>query len=116
MLDGVTGEMDIARQEVFGPVLSLFKVKDFEHALQLANASDYGLSAYVFTNNLQYLMRLNTDLDFGEIYVNREGGEAAQGFHHGYGDSGLGGEDGKYGLDAYSRHKTVYLNAAKARG
>lgn len=115
VLDGVTGEMDIARQEVFGPVLSLFKVKDFEHALQLANASDYGLSAYVFTNNLQYLMRLSTDLDFGEIYVNREGGEAAQGFHHGYGDSGLGGEDGKYGLDAYSRHKTVYLNAAKAR-
>ena len=115
VLDGVTGEMDIARQEVFGPVLSLFKVKDFEHALELANASDYGLSAYVFTNNLQYLMRLNTDLDFGEIYVNREGGEAAQGFHHGYGDSGLGGEDGKYGLDAYSRHKTVYLNAAKAR-
>lgn len=116
VLDGVTGEMDIARQEVFGPVLSLFKVKDFEHALELANASVYGLSAYVFTNNLQYLMRLNTDLDFGEIYVNREGGEAAQGFHHGYGDSGLGGEDGKYGLDAYSRHKTVYLNAAKARG
>ncbi|MHC1480383.1 aldehyde dehydrogenase [Frateuria aurantia] len=115
VLDGVTTDMEIAHQEVFGPVLSLIKVADFEEALRLANDSVYGLSAYIFTNNLQYLMRLGTDLDFGEIYVNREGGEAAQGFHHGYGDSGLGGEDGKYGLDAYSRHKTVYLNAGRTR-
>jgi lactaldehyde dehydrogenase/glycolaldehyde dehydrogenase len=57
------------------------------------------------------LLRTTAELNFGEIYVNRSLGEAPQGFHHGYGDSGLGGEDGKYGLEAYVRTKTVYLNA-----
>ncbi|AZV39568.1 aldehyde dehydrogenase [Komagataeibacter xylinus] len=111
LLTGVTAEMDIAQDEVFGPVLSLIRVKDFDDAIAQANNSRYGLSAYMFTQNLRNIMRMTNELNFGEIYVNREGGEAAQGFHHGYGDSGIGGEDGQYGLEAYVDTKTVYLNA-----
>ncbi|MCW4591811.1 aldehyde dehydrogenase [Gluconacetobacter entanii] len=110
LLTNVTNEMDITQNEVFGPVLSLIKVEDFDEALMMANKSRYGLSAYMFTQDLKKIMRMSNELNFGEIYVNREGGEAAQGFHHGYGDSGIGGEDGQYGLEAYVDTKTIYLN------
>ena len=49
-------------------------------------------------------------LKFGEIYLNRSNGEAVQGFHTGWGHSGLGGEDGQHGFDAYLRKQTTYLN------
>ncbi|RFD20373.1 aldehyde dehydrogenase [Komagataeibacter melaceti] len=111
LLTNVSGDMDIVQNEVFGPVLSLIRVRDFDDAITQANKSRYGLSAYMFTQNLKNIMRMTTELNFGEIYVNREGGEAAQGFHHGYGDSGIGGEDGQYGLEAYVDTKTIYLNS-----
>ncbi|NHN89148.1 aldehyde dehydrogenase [Acetobacter conturbans] len=111
LLTGVTHEMDIARNEVFGPVLSLMKVRDFDEALERANDCRYGLSAYLFTKDLANILRMTRELNFGEVYVNREGGEEPQGFHHGYGESGLGGEDGQHGLEAYVDTKTIYLNA-----
>jgi lactaldehyde dehydrogenase / glycolaldehyde dehydrogenase len=55
-------------------------------------------------------MRLVDGLDFGEIYFNRTNGELIQGFHTGWKQSGLGGEDGKYGFDGYLRKKTMYVN------
>ena len=57
-------------------------------------------------------MRLTNELAFGEIYFNRTNGELVQGFHTGWNQSGLGGEDGKYGFDGYLRKKTVYVNWA----
>lgn len=111
LLTNVTEGMDIVKNEVFGPVFLLTKVTDYDDALRQANDCQYGLSAYVFTHDLKRIMRISSDLNFGEVYVNREGGESPQGFHHGYKDSGLGGEDGKYGLEAYVQTKTVYLNA-----
>lgn len=57
-------------------------------------------------------MRLIRDLKFGEIYINRPMGEALQGFHSGHRLSGIGGEDGKYGLDGYLQKKTIYVNFA----
>ena len=98
LLTDITPDMDIVQDEVFGPVLSLIKVKDFDEALTRANDSRYGLSAYLFTNDLSRILRMGRELDFGEIYVNRGSGEEPQGFHHGYRESGLGGEDGQHGL------------------
>lgn len=54
-----------------------------------------------------------TEIDFGEVYVNRIGPESLQGFHAGYRQSGIGGDDGEYGLEAYLRKKTVYVNYAR---
>jgi lactaldehyde dehydrogenase/glycolaldehyde dehydrogenase len=54
--------------------------------------------------------RLVRELKFGEIYVNRAGGDAVHAYHSGYRHSGIGGEDGKYGLEGYLRKKTIYVN------
>ena len=98
------------QREVFGPVIPVMTVADFDEGLALANDSAYGLSAYVFTKDLRRLMRLTRELKFGEIYVNRPGGDAVHAYHSGYRHSGLGGEDGKYGLEGYLRKKTIYVN------
>lgn len=110
VLGNVSNDMDIMQDEVFGPVIPIMKVGDFDEALNLANDSLYGLSAFVFTRDLKRLMRLVGELNFGEIYVNRPAGDAAHAFHGGYRHSGLGGEDGKYGLEGYFLKKCIYVN------
>ena len=110
VLTNTTTDMAIMREEIFGPVVPIQKVTGFEEALSLANDSDYGLSAYLFTRDMKRVMSAVNKLDFGEIYVNRGIGELVQGFHHGYRRSGLGGEDGKYGLEGYLQKKTMYVN------
>lgn len=110
ILTGVDNDMQIMKEEIFGPVVPIMKIDEFEQAMAYANASEYGLSAYVFTQNVRHLMALTRELDFGEIYVNRGAGESVQGFHKGYRNSGLGGEDGKYGLEAYVKSKTMYVH------
>jgi lactaldehyde dehydrogenase/glycolaldehyde dehydrogenase len=112
VLAGVRNDMDIMQREIFGPVIPVMTVGDFDEGITLANDSEYGLSAYVFTKDLRRLMRIVRDLKFGEIYVNRQGGDAVHAYHSGYRHSGLGGEDGKYGLDGYLRKKTIYVNYA----
>ena len=104
--------MSIMQDEVFGPVVPVMTVTDFDEGLRLAHESRYGLSAYVFTKDLRRMMRLTRELKFGEIYVNRPGGDAVHAYHAGIKDSGIGGEDGKYGLDAYFQKKTIYVNFA----
>ena len=104
--------MAIMQDEVFGPVVPVMRVTDFDEALRLANESRYGLSAYVFTKDVRRMMRLVRELRFGEIYVNRPGGDAVHAHHAGIRDSGIGGEDGKYGIDAYFQKKTMYINYA----
>ncbi len=104
--------MAIMQDEVFGPVVPVMTVTDFDEGLRLANESRYGLSAYVFTKDLRRMMRLVRELRFGEIYVNKPGGDVVQAHHAGIRNSGVGGEDGKYGLDAYFQKKTIYMNYA----
>jgi len=112
VLTAVDNRMPIMQDEVFGPVIPLMTVTDFDEGLRLANESRYGLSAYVFTKDMRRLMRLVRELKFGEIYVNRPGGDAVHAHHAGLRHSGIGGEDGKYGLDAYFQKKTIYVNFA----
>jgi lactaldehyde dehydrogenase/glycolaldehyde dehydrogenase len=100
---------DVMRREIFGPVVPVMTVDGFEQALEYANDSAYGLSAYVYTNSLGRVMSLSRGLAFGELYVNRPCGELVQGFHTGWKQSGLGGEDGKYGFDGYLRKQTTYV-------
>lgn len=110
VLSVANNQIPIIRDEVFGPVAVAMTVGSFDEAISHANDSQYGLSAYLFTNNFRHLQRAPHELKFGEIYLNRTNGEAVQGFHTGWGMSGLGGEDGKYGFDGYLRKQTTYLN------
>lgn len=100
----------LMREEVFGPVIAALRVDSFEEAVEHANDTEFGLSAFLFTRDIKRLMRAPYELKFGEIYFNRANGESIQGFHTGWGHSGLGGEDGKYGFDGYLRKQTTYVN------
>ena len=104
-----TNKASVMQREIFGPVAPVMTVDSFEQALTFANDTSYGLSAYVYTNDLRRVMQLSRGLSFGELYVNRPCGELVQGFHTGWKHSGLGGEDGKYGFDGYLRKQTTYV-------
>ena len=99
----------LVQEEVFGPVLPILPFENFDEALGMANDSDFGLSSYLYTNNYNHVMRAMTELDFGEVFVNRIGPEAVHGYHTGYRKSGIGGDDGQYGFETYLKKKTVYL-------
>lgn len=109
VIGNVSQDMNIVHEEAFGPILPVLKFKTFEEVIGYANDSDYGLAAMVFTNNINYIMRLHDELEVGEIYINRGHGEQHQGFHNGLKLSGTGGEDGRYGLEQYLEKKTSYI-------
>ena len=113
ILTEATNDMEIMRDEVFGVVSPIMRISSYEEALRLANDSDYGLSAYLFTKNMRNIQRAVGELHFGELYINRTMGEARQGFHNGFRKSGTGGEDGKYGMENYLEKKTCYVNFAE---
>lgn len=106
---GVEQKMSIMQDEVFGPVVPIMEFSSFEEALTLANDSRYGLAGYLFTNDLNRVMRAINSLECGELYVNRGPGESIHGYHTGWKQSGIGGDDGKHGLEHYLARKTVYL-------
>jgi lactaldehyde dehydrogenase/glycolaldehyde dehydrogenase len=114
ILTGLELEMPIMHREIFGPVLPIVPFDTLDEALSIANESRYGLSAYLFTNDMRAIMQAVNEISYGEVYINRVGPESIQGFHGGYGDSGIGGDDGAHGLEAYLRKKTVYLNYSGA--
>jgi lactaldehyde dehydrogenase/glycolaldehyde dehydrogenase len=75
----------------------------------MANDSEYGLTSSVFTRDLNVAMMAIKHLKFGETYVNRESFEAMQGFHAGWRKSGIGGADGRHGLEEYLQTQVAYL-------
>lgn len=109
LLTGATAQMAIAREEIFGPVLPVVKVKDLDEAIAIANASEYGLTSSIFTNNVNSAVKAARELQYGETYINREHFEAMQGFHAGRRQSGIGGADGKHGLMEYVETHITYL-------
>ncbi len=110
VLTGVKQDMDVMQEEVFGPVTPIMEISSLEEAIEYANDSPYGLSSYIFTDDYEVAMRAAEAIEFGETYINRTLGEALQGHHIGWGESGMGGEDGKYGVQKYTQLKTVYHN------
>jgi lactaldehyde dehydrogenase / glycolaldehyde dehydrogenase len=105
----VDNSMEIMRQEIFGPVLPIATFKTLDEAIELANDCEYGLTSAIFTQNVDAMMRASNELKFGETYVNRESFEAIQGFHAGWRKSGIGGADGRHGLEEYLQTHVVYI-------
>jgi len=103
-------ETNIMQQEIFGPVLPITTFKDLDEAIEYANDCEYGLTSSIYTRSLDTAMRAANELKFGETYVNRENFEAMQGFHAGWRKSGIGGADGKHGLEEYLQTHVVYMN------
>lgn len=109
VIDNVDNSMDILRSEIFAPVIPVATFDTADEVIALANDCEYGLTSSVYTQNINKAMKVVSRLKFGETYVNRENFEAMQGFHAGWRKSGIGGADGKHGLEEYLQTHVVYL-------
>jgi aldehyde dehydrogenase (NAD+) len=102
----VTNDMTIAREEIFGPVLSIITYRDTEEAIAIANDTNYGLQAYVFSADGQRAREVASRIDAGRVLVNTLAHEPAAPFG-GFKQSGIGREYGAYGLEAFLEPKAV---------
>ena len=106
---GVRDDMVIAKEEIFGPVMSILKFKDIDEVIQRANNSNYGLAAGVVTKNIENAIKLSNGLRAGTVWVNTYDAMEATTPFGGYKDSGIGRECGEAGLKNYLETKTVVI-------
>ncbi|MZQ83063.1 aldehyde dehydrogenase family protein [Paenibacillus sp. 5J-6] len=102
----VTEEMTIAKEEIFGPVLSILTYRTEEEAVEMANNTDYGLGAYISTANLEKANELASRIQAGVVLINGAGFEMKAPFG-GFKHSGIGREYGIYGLEDCLETKTI---------
>ncbi len=115
LLTEVRADMSIARDEIFGPVLSMFTFDTFEKAMQMANDTPFGLAASIWTKNIDKGIRAMRSIQAGRAWVNTTiagGPEQAIG---GFKQSGLGRETGVQGVEEYTELKSVHIALGKRR-
>ena len=108
----VTNDMRIAREEIFGPVISIISVKDLDEAIAINNSVSYGLSSSIFTKDVNKVFKAQRDLDTGIVYVNAgtTGAEihlpfgGTKGTGNGHRDSGI------QALDVFTEWRSVYVD------
>jgi acyl-CoA reductase-like NAD-dependent aldehyde dehydrogenase len=110
ILDSVTPDMSIAREEIFGPVLSVIRFEEAEEAVYIANGTKYGLSAGVFTNDYNTALQTARRLRAGTVWVNSWLDGHAELCFGGYRQSGLGRELGRTAVEEFTEPKTVQLH------
>ena len=108
----VTATMKIGCEEIFGPVLTVFKFKSVEEVVQMANDTKFGLYAGLWTNDLKLSQRLVNQLQAGVVAVNDYLVAYPQTPFGGYKDSGIGYESGLQAINHYTRIKSVTVNAS----
>lgn len=109
---GVTRDMRIAKEEIFGPVLSVFKVSSYEEAVEVANDTRYGLSSSIYTRDVNVAFRAMHDIEAGITYINGPtiGAEAHMPFG-GVKETGNGHREGGWEVfDFYTETKTIYVD------
>jgi succinate-semialdehyde dehydrogenase/glutarate-semialdehyde dehydrogenase len=109
VLTNVTTQMQIASEEIFGPVAPLFRFGTEEEGIELANDTPYGLAAYFYAGDLARIFRVSEGLDYGMIGVNAGSISTEVAPFGGYKESGLGREGGKRGIDEYLETKYIAI-------
>lgn len=105
----VQDNMSIAKEEIFGPVLSILKFKTVDEVIQRANSSAYGLGAGLVTKSVDNAIKISNGLRAGTVYVNCYDVFDAAAPFGGFKDSGVGRELGEAGLRNYLESKTVII-------
>ncbi|CAI0440498.1 unnamed protein product [Linum tenue] len=109
VLGNISSDMIVSREEVFGPVAPLMRFKTEEEAISIANDTNAGLAAYIFTTNVQRSWRVTEALEYGLVGVNEGVISTEVAPFGGVKQSGLGREGSKYGMDEYLEMKYVCL-------
>jgi aldehyde dehydrogenase (NAD+) len=110
VLTDVSNDMTVAREEIFGPVLSVIEFSDREEAIEIANDSPYGLSAGIWTNDFNTAHTVAESLDYGMVSVNEYPVTHPQTPFGGYKESGYGREQGTEAISEYTQVKNINLN------
>ncbi|GIN91729.1 NADP-dependent glyceraldehyde-3-phosphate dehydrogenase [Siminovitchia terrae] len=114
LLDNVTMDMDVAIEEPFGPVLPILRVKSDQEAIDIANQSEYGLQASVFTNDINRAFRISNNIEAGTVQIN---GRTERGPDHfpfiGIKKSGIGSQGIRRSIESMTREKVTVLNLAE---
>ncbi len=111
VIDGVTPEMDLVVRETFGPVAPIIRVRDVDEAIKVANATEYGLQAGVFTNDYSKAMRCAQEIEAGTVFVNKQSTFRTDNMPFGgFKNSGVGKEGIKYAVDEMTKTKLIGLN------
>jgi aldehyde dehydrogenase (NAD+) len=113
LLDGVAPDMRVAQEEIFGPVLAIMSFDDLEQAAELANRSQYGLVAGIWTRDINKALSLASRIKVGQVYINTYGaGGGVELPFGGYKKSGYGREKGLESLASYTQVKNVCVKFA----
>jgi len=110
VLADVTDQMTSFRQELFGPVASIITARDAQHALALANDSEFGLAATIYTQDLALAARLTDELDTGGVFVNGICASDPRVTFGGVKKSGFGRELSHFGVREFCNAQTVWLD------
>jgi len=110
VFDGVTNEMRIAREEIFGPVVSIIPFDSEEEAVRLANATPYGLSGSVWSRDIGKALRTARAIQAGVLSVNSNSSVHTEAPFGGYKMSGIGRELGMSAIDMYTETKNIFID------
>ena len=116
ILSGVTPDMPVAREEVFGPVLSVLTFETTDEAIRIANAIDYGLSAGVWSRDFDTCLTIGRKVRAGTIWMNTFMDGASELPFGGYRQSGLGRELGRHAVEDYTETKTLNMHMGARTG
>ncbi len=114
LITNVTNNMRVAQEEIFGPVAVVIKFKTEEEVIAMANDSAYGLGGAVWTQNLNRALRVSRSIETGRVWVNTYNQIPEGAPFGGYKQSGIGRENDKAILDAYSQTKNIMINLGEA--
>ena len=115
VFDGVNKDMEIAREEIFGPVLSVLSFATLDEAVALANSTRYGLAASIWTNDMYQAYECAGRIRAGTIWINTYGNFFSEVPFGGYKESGIGRELGKAGLREYTELKSITMDMSPDR-
>lgn len=111
VIDNVTHDMDLVVNETFGPVAPIIRVKDVDEAINVANDTDYGLQAGVFTSDYANAMRCASEIEAGTVFINKQSTFRTDNMPFGgFKNSGVGKEGVKYAVDEMTKTKLIGLN------